>query len=309
MPSGFLVNFEVYQGRNPTENADYMERFGKAAAPLVQMIDEIPTKYKHLNYHFYFDNLFTGLNLLQHLKDCGYDGTGTVRENRIPRDCPLICKKQMMKKERGTYDSITCVPPKINIVRWMDNAVVTVASTGHGTLPVSSVQRFSQAQKKVIQVTRPHMIGEYNRYMGGTDLMDENISMYRVGIRGKKWWWPLFTWLLDVSVHNAWVVKKNTGDSMPQLEFRRRLVQTYLTRYKVPPKMPGRPSTSRGANADNRVADEIRLDGRDHLVFPTEGGKRRRCAGHGCSSVGRTECRKCEVGLCITCFASFHRSA
>jgi len=39
--------------------------------------------------------------------------------------------------------------------------------------------------------------------MGGTDRMDENIAMYRIGIRGKKWWWPLFTWLLDAAIHNA----------------------------------------------------------------------------------------------------------
>lgn len=139
--------------------------------------------------------------------------------------------------------------------------------------------------------------------------MDENVSMYRIGIRGKKWWWPLFTWLIDVSVHNAWVLMKQTGVAMPQLEFRRQIAQTYLTRFKAPPKGPGRPSISRGSAADSRVLDELRYDGLNHLVFPTVDSKRRRCAGHGCSSVGRTECRKCDVGLCVSCFAEFHKRA
>lgn len=48
--------------------------------------------------------------------------------------------------------------------------------------------------------------------------MDENTAMYRVGIRGKKWWWVLFTWLIDVSVHNAWVLTRKAGSDVPQLE-------------------------------------------------------------------------------------------
>jgi hypothetical protein len=308
-PSGYLVNFEVYQGKNPNANTMYDVEFGKAASPLVQMIDQLLPDHKHLPFHFYFDNLFTGMNLLRYLKGRGYSATGTIRDNRIPKDCPLTGKKEMQKKPRGSIDSIVFQPDNIILVRWVDNSVVTVASTGHGVEPVSTVQRYSQADKKVIPVSRPSLIGMYNKYMGGTDLMDENVSMYRIGIRGKKWWWPLFTWLIDVSVHNAWVLMKQTGVAMPQLEFRRQIAQTYLTRFKAPPKGPGRPSTSRGSAADSRVLDELRYDGLDHLVFPTVDSKRRRCAGYGCSSVGRTECRKCDVGLCISCFAEFHKRA
>lgn len=307
MPNGFLVNFDVYQGCNPNQNAVYEELFGKCAAPLVQMIDEFPEQYRQLPYHFYFDNLFTSMNLLKQLKERGYSATGTIRDNRIPKDCPLPGKKDMSKKNRGSFESVTCEPHKIIIVRWMDNAVVTVASTVHGVKPLASVQRYSQAEKKVVQVTRPHLIGEYNKYMGGTDLMDENVSLYRVGIRGKKWWWPLFTWLLDISIHNAWILMKQAGQQLSQLEFRRSVVQTYLTRFMIPPKGPGRPVTSHGSMSDSRISDDLRYDGLDHLVHPTEEGKRRRCAGQGCTTVGRTECRKCGVGLCVPCFGGFHK--
>ncbi|KAF2891778.1 hypothetical protein ILUMI_14395 [Ignelater luminosus] len=40
-PSGYLVNFDVYQGRNPTGNEDKEKNFGKAAAPLFQMLNKI----------------------------------------------------------------------------------------------------------------------------------------------------------------------------------------------------------------------------------------------------------------------------
>ena len=32
------------------------------------------------------------------------------------------------------------------VARWVDNSAVTIASTGHGVLPVPSVQRYSQAE-------------------------------------------------------------------------------------------------------------------------------------------------------------------
>ena len=140
--------------------------------------------------------------------------------------------------------------------------------------------------KKRIMVPRPFAYGEYNKYMGGTDRMDENINMYRIGIRGKKWWWPLFTWMIDAAIHNTWILAKGAGSEVPQLEFRRQLAQTYLTRYQNPPKGPGRPAASHASSTGCRVSDEIRCDGLHHIVYPTEDGKRRRCAGDGCSTVG-----------------------
>ncbi|KAJ8928822.1 hypothetical protein NQ314_018568 [Rhamnusium bicolor] len=138
--SGYLVNFDLYQGHNPTGNRNYEEKFGK-----IYMIDEFPLQIKNLPYNFYFDNLFTGLNLLHHLKERGYHETGTIRENRIPISCQSI--------------------------------------------------------------------GEYNKYMEGTDLMDENISGYRIRVRRKKWWWSNFTWLIDSSIVIAWNLSRKRKSS------------------------------------------------------------------------------------------------
>jgi hypothetical protein len=63
----------------------------------------------------------------------------------------------------------------------MDNSIVTAASSSIGVKPISYVQRYSQKEKKKISVPRPHMIGEYNKYMGETDLMDQNIATYSMG--------------------------------------------------------------------------------------------------------------------------------
>jgi len=79
--SGYLVNFEVYQGKNPNAKLQYEESFGKCASPLMQMIDDIALNTQQLPFNFYFDNLFTGIDLLKELKKRGYGATGTMREN------------------------------------------------------------------------------------------------------------------------------------------------------------------------------------------------------------------------------------
>lgn len=148
----------------------------------------------------------------------------------------------------------------------MDNSVVTVASPSIGVKLISYVQRYSQKEKKKISFLRPLMIEEYNKYIGGKDLMDQNISKYRIGIRGKKWWWPLFTWLIDVCDNNTWM-KKNPNIS--QLQFRREITRTLLTKYGTPPKVRGRPNTSISSISYIRISDDIRYDGINHLIIPT----------------------------------------
>ncbi|KAF2889270.1 hypothetical protein ILUMI_16903 [Ignelater luminosus] len=155
-PEGYLINCEVYQGKNPESNSTYEATFGKCAAPLIQMLDDLPARIKHLPLYLYFDNLFMN-------------------------------SKMLKKQSRGTYDFQYDRENNIIVVKWMDNAVVSAASTAFGIQPITQEQRYSQRQKKKITVGRPSIITNYNKYMGGTDRMVKNVSAYRVSIRAKKW--------------------------------------------------------------------------------------------------------------------------
>ena len=42
--------------------------------------------------------------------------------------------------------------------------------------------------------------------MGAVDRMDQNILAYMFNVRTKKWWWPLFRFVVDVSVNNAYQI-------------------------------------------------------------------------------------------------------
>ena len=54
-------------------------------------------------------------------KNC--KGTGTIRENRVGKECPLMHSQDIKKKERGPYDSFVQ-----KMVKWNDTCVVTIAS-------------------------------------------------------------------------------------------------------------------------------------------------------------------------------------
>lgn len=51
----------------------------------------------------------------------------------------------------------------------------------------------------------PQLIYKYNNSMGGTDLMDQNINCYRIRVRNKKWWRPIFSWIIEAAIQNAWI--------------------------------------------------------------------------------------------------------
>ena len=96
-------------------------------------------------------------------------------------------------------------------------------------------------ERKRIKVSVPRVFLEYNKAMGGTDQMDGNVAKNRIGIRSKKWWWPIFTWLIDVSINNAWILMKSGGSSISQLNFKRNTVQTSLISCRTMPRGSGRP--------------------------------------------------------------------
>ncbi|KAG4075382.1 hypothetical protein HA402_009535 [Bradysia odoriphaga] len=300
--TGYLVSFEIYQGKNHKPqffklNDEYVKKFGKSTAPLVHMLDQLPEK--DLPFQIYTDNLFTSFNLLTELRQRGYGVTATVRTNRLPADIPLPSKSEMEKKGRGAFKSKISKDNGIITVRWTDNAVVSMASTTYGVQPMTTAKRYSKLDRKYVEVDRPHMIAMYNKYMGGTDRMDQDIGRNRINIRGKKWYWPLLTWLIDAAIHNAWTLYKSSGRKLTNFKFKRILARTYMQRFGLLPKKKGRPF-SKG------LPDEPRFDGLNHFVEFTRDKKRRQCAMRKCKSSVRTQCKKCDRGICIGCFVPYH---
>lgn len=98
--------------------------------------------------------------------------------------------------------------------------------------------------------------------------------------------------------------KQASGSKLTKREFRRELV-LYLTRYKNPPKEPGRTSLSKNSTSDNSVSDDVRYDRMDHSVMAVPNNKH-------CNVQVKVAVRlskhavKNVVSLCMPCFKIFH---
>ena len=52
----------------------------------------------------------------------------------------------------------------------------------------------------------PHAIAEYNKFMGGVDLCDMLLKLYRIDFKSKKWYMRIFFYVLDLTTVNGWLL-------------------------------------------------------------------------------------------------------
>ncbi|CAG0909551.1 unnamed protein product, partial [Cyprideis torosa] len=277
---------------------------GRSGASLLDLQEHMRDDVVHLPFHFHIDNYFTSLDLMTEMERRGYHVTGTIRPNRIPGNPPLLGIEAFKKKERGYFESTSTSDGKILLTRWMDNSTVTLASSLLGDQPVGQVKRYSRKDKKSIMVRRPAVVKQYNDAMGGTDRMDQHINHCRVSVGGKKWWWALFTWMLDASVQNAWRLHRGAGGQLTLVQFRREVVCYHLERAASLRKTSsgGSATTRRGAPAGLI----LRYDNVGHLIIVAPNKAQGIC--QECHvSKPTSKCVKCNVFLCWGCFASYHK--
>ena len=159
-PRGYLCAFDVYQGKTYQGDEDLENLLGNCPSTVFHLLSYYSVEKKYLPYHFFFDNLFTTTPLLTELRKNGYDAIDTLRSNRLEKNCQIKSVICMDKSDRGSYDAVTSKREdiEINITRWKDNAVVTMASTCLREDPIGKVRRWSKQSSKHIQVNIPHVV-------------------------------------------------------------------------------------------------------------------------------------------------------
>ena len=183
---------------------------------------------------------------------------------------------------------------QLQLVAWKDNKVVVVLSNACGIEPISSVERYSRKDRKRMQIPCPKAIKIYNNTMGGVDRSDQNVGKYRINIRGKKWYYPLFLHLLDLCVTNSFIlhhlVKLAAGQRRPEVMNYRLNLASYLIsfglKYKTMPRS---------------ISEDARYDGVNHLVTASPVN---RCAM--CKKNSSYKCLKCQRNLHPKCFVEYH---
>lgn len=120
-----------------------------------------------------------------------------------------------------------CAIPIDNVLcfAWQDNNIVTGLSTVHTVNQANDIierQRRRPAHTSTSAlITRPifgkdavktlpipMIIDDYNHYMGGVDIANQLRAEYTTHKPTYRSWWPLFHWVLDTAVVNAYQIHR-----------------------------------------------------------------------------------------------------
>lgn len=291
---------------------------------VVRLTRHVPSNVNHI---VYFDNFYTSLALIVYLRSRGIFSLGTIRSNRIP-NCKLSDdgKLKKMSVSRGFSEEYVgkCHGIDISSVLWHDTKNVRLVSTYVGvknflstkTQSDKHVNRWDKITKTNVSIPCPNIILEYNKHMGGVDLMDGLIGRYHIRVKTGKWTMRIFYHLLDVAIVNAYVLyhRVHRNDKVELPTFRSMIAESLCSR-TVARRSLGRPRSetppkSKKPKRTYTPQDDIRYDRIDHwCIFRDRSGKKQ-CKNPGCTSETQAFCVKCELSLCNSpaksCFYDFH---
>ena len=196
--SGLIYDFMIYTGKAMNLPGD----LGVAGNVVMKLVKNLPP---NMNFKVYFDNWFSSIDLLCLLKKKSIWSVVTIRSNRL-KGCMLQTDKDLKKCGRGSIDYRCEDTEGVSVVKWYDSKSVHLISTFCSVDPIDYCKRWSASEKKQIDVERPHIVKEYNKHMGGVDLSDMMLELYRTDIRSKKWYMHIVYYCLDVAVLNAWLL-------------------------------------------------------------------------------------------------------
>ncbi|KAG5877031.1 hypothetical protein JTB14_005253 [Gonioctena quinquepunctata] len=204
-PNGIVCDMTVYQG-DSTFSADLIQQgFSLGESAFISLCDTLVP-----GHHIYFDRYFTTIKLADVLLERGFHATGTIIQNRIPRNCIFSPEKLFVKNPRGTTETKVRGDGIITIHRWLDNKPVTILSTCHAAKNPDQCRRWSKRKKEYEMVSRPEVIRNYNQFMGGVDLADRMLAGCPSRSRTRKCTIRFISHMLDLAVCNSWFQYRET---------------------------------------------------------------------------------------------------
>lgn len=318
-PDGLVLDMVVYQGEKTFE--DYISQgFSLCEAAILRLSESLVP-----GHYLYFDRYFSTIKLLNELLFRGFNSTGTIMKNRIPKYCNLCDDKVFMKKPRGSTEVKCRADGKLAITKWLDNKPVVMISSCFSDVACDTCRRWNKRLKEYQTVRRPEVIKNYNSFMGGVDLTDRLLAVCPERSRTKKWTIRFIFHMMDLAVSNAWLLHRDHQRSkgivphkIVQLrEYKLNLGEKLITDNSL--------QTFPTEQIDTRVEGDLapahkkrRVDikpvpvpkNRKALHLPEYTDSQMRCRKEGCRMKSTVKCKCCDIYLCLVkgrnCFTEFH---
>ncbi|XP_026686809.1 uncharacterized protein LOC103519548, partial [Diaphorina citri] len=158
--------------------------------------------------------------------------------------------------------------------------------------PMGQCQRYKASDREFIQIPRPFIVEEYNNFMGGVDLSDMLLEIYRIDIKNRKWYLRLVYYVIGVAIVNSWIIcredcKQLEVKPMQLLQFHTSIGKSLLSKKK--PRKQGHPSVEEDQSSRTPTsAHQLRLNAEE---------RRYDNIGHWSKYGPKERCKVCTVGL------------
>ncbi|KAF2364054.1 PiggyBac transposable element-derived protein, partial [Trinorchestia longiramus] len=215
---GFIHDFLLYTGKVDPVDDPNIPNLGPSSNCVLQLAQVIPPGKNHL---LYFDNWFSSLPLIQFLSTKQIFCCGTIRPPRLAGlKLGNECDKELLKQGKGSLEERTTEQGgnTISYARWCDKRVVNIVSNFAASQPIGTVSRWDSKGKKYVDVQCPNIIQLYNNNMGGVDLADCLISLYRITITSKKYYHRFIFHMIDMAIVNAWLLYRRQAQKLSIFE-------------------------------------------------------------------------------------------
>ncbi|XP_040197603.1 piggyBac transposable element-derived protein 4-like [Rana temporaria] len=286
--TGNTYGFLIYEGRdrhiNPLGCPDNLGVSGKIVWQLIQPL-------LHQGYNLYVDNYYSSVTLFRSLHAAGTGACGTVRKNR--KEFPQQLVRQRL--QRGT--SLSYQQEEMMAVKFSDRKEVYMLTAIHPEGTVTVTERGSATPKE-----KPLCITAYNKYMGGVDLSDQILQPYLVMRKSKTWYKKVAIYLIQVAIHNSFVLYKKSGGTDTFLQYQEKIIEHLM--FQEDPRQPAESEDVRRLT-ERHFLRPIPITA--SCKFPRK--KCRVCGKNGKRCDTRYHCPTCpsNPGLCLDpCFEIYH---
>lgn len=273
--SGIILDFIVYTGGN----TDF-EKFDLGVSG--DVVAHMMKPYFNKGHILYVDNWYSSPKLAEFLHDKDTGLCGTIKKNR--KGLPLLNSKLAKGEVELGHNMIWMA------IQWQDKKEVYMITSVHEFEYSETGKRdWSTGEMKM----KPSCIINYNKNMGGIDMIDKQLSLTETVRKSMKWYKKLFFHLIDMVLINAHAMynMNNTRLSFP--EFRMKLVADIL-------------QLTDELNVSNDT-DPARLVGKHLPVFSEKKKRCVLCLMTKKRAESKFQCSKCSIPLCITpCFYTYH---
>ena len=205
--SGYFKEFLLYTGKQTVE-----EKHGLCTDVVLHLIQK--SQLEKTNCILVADNYYTSPLLagLLAAKGVGFIGTCQLTRRHVPSQ-QLRFSERPGAIVRGTHKALVATLTNVSeslpelpvyCLSWCDTRIANFLATAAGLAPTTVTRRRRNGTE--VEVPAPMIVKTYTKTMGGVDRADQNKSRFSVSatVRTRKWWFRIFSGLLDMAITNAW---------------------------------------------------------------------------------------------------------